>query len=33
MLEKLVLLVVAFFSIGTEMRLVDGEDKSKELFK
>jgi len=33
MLEKLVLLVVAFFSIGTEMRLVVGEDKSKELFK
>ncbi|CDW80567.1 UNKNOWN [Stylonychia lemnae] len=33
MLEKLVLLVVAFFSIGTEMRLVVQEDKSKDLFK
>ena len=33
MLEKLVLLVVAFFSIGTEMRLLVEEDKTKDLFK
>ena len=33
MLEKLVLLVVAFFSLGTEMRLIVDEDKSKEYFK
>lgn len=33
MLEKLVLLVVAFFSIGTEMRLIVDEDKSKGMFK
>jgi hypothetical protein len=28
MLEKLVLLVVAFFSIATEMRLIVKEDKT-----
>ena len=33
MLEKLVLLSVAFFSIGTEMRLLVDEDKSKQEFK
>lgn len=33
MLEKLVLLAVAFFSIGTEMRLIVDEDKTKEPFK
>ena len=29
MLEKLVLLVVAFFSIGTELRLIVDEDPNK----
>eukprot|EP00347_Sterkiella_histriomuscorum_P018713 403344459 len=33
MLEKLVLLVVAFFSIGTEMRLIVDEDKQNDMFK
>ena len=33
MLEKLVLLVVAFFSIGTEMRLIVDEDKQSDMFK
>ena len=33
MLEKLVLLVVAFFSIGTEMRLIVNEDKTKPEFR
>jgi hypothetical protein len=33
MLEKLVLLTVAFFSIGTEMRLIVDEDKTKDEFK
>lgn len=32
MLEKLVLLSVAFFSIGTEMRLLVEEDNTKEEF-
>lgn len=33
MLEKLVLLTVAFFSVGTELRLVVDEDKNKDEFK
>ena len=33
MLEKLVLLSVAFFSIATEMRLLVNEDKSRDMFK
>jgi hypothetical protein len=33
MLEKLVLLSVAFFSIGTEMRLIVNEEKEKDLFR
>lgn len=33
MLEKLVLLTVAFFSVGTELRLVVDEDKTKDQFK
>ena len=33
MLEKLVLLTVAFFSIGTEMRLIVDEDRTKDEFK
>ena len=33
MLEKLVLLTVAFFSIGTEMRLIVDEDRTKEEFR
>jgi hypothetical protein len=32
MLEKLVLIVVAFFSIGTEMRLIVEEDKTRDEF-
>jgi hypothetical protein len=33
MLEKLVLLTVAFFSIGTEMRLIVDEDRNTENFR
>jgi hypothetical protein len=33
MLEKLVLLAVAFFSIATEMRLIVDENKGKEEFR
>jgi len=33
MLEKLVLLTVAFFSLGTEMRLLVEEDKRNHLFQ
>lgn len=33
MLEKLVLLTVAFFSIGTEMRLIVDEDRQQPDFK
>ncbi len=33
MLEKLVLLVVAFFSIATEMRLLVDEKNTEQIFK